>query len=157
MFARCERPPAAAGSYGECKRPKIPGDSGVRARRNGHFGWPRTNRCGECNIPSSDVDMIQSTSRECSPFNHSLASLLAFGIRALIALLNRQDIDSHVQSMLCPAQEHAMNGTYVAIISAPCHRDVSIHRHTIVRGIEIDPPGARAPCRTPSMRSICAH
>jgi hypothetical protein len=69
----------------------------------------------------------------------------------LESLLNRYHIHSHVQGMFCPAQENAMNGTYVAIIPPPRHSDVSILRHTIVRGIEIDPPASRAPCRTPGM------
>jgi hypothetical protein len=50
-----------------------------------------------------------------------------------------------------------MDGTDVAIITPPRHCDVTVRGHAIVRGIEIDPPDARAPRRTPSMRRIRAH
>ena len=44
-----------------------------------------------------------------------------------------------------------MDGTDVAIIASPCHRDVTVRGNAIVRGIEIDPSGARAPYRAPGM------
>src|ERR1700691_2350135 len=69
-------------------------------------------------------------------------------------LLNRHHVDPCIQCMFGAAQQNAMDGTDVAIITPPCHRDVTVCRHAIVRGIEIHPPGTRAPNRAPGMRRI---
>ena len=45
-----------------------------------------------------------------------------------------------------------MDGTDVAIITPPCHRDVTVRGHAIVCGIEIDP--IRRLGTTPNTRHV---
>src|ERR1700719_4680554 len=68
---------------------------------------------------------------------------------------NRDHIHSCVECMAGPAQENSVDGTDVAIVTPPSHRDVAVRGHAIVRRIEIDPPGAWAPRRTPG-GALCA-
>ena len=67
------------------------------------------------------------------------------------SLLSRHHIDSGIQRMFGAAQQNAMDGTDVAIITPPCHRDVTVRGHAIVRWIKIHPPGAWAPSRAPGV------
>ena len=50
-----------------------------------------------------------------------------------------------------------MDGTDVAIITPPCHGDVTVRGHAIVRWVKIHPTGAWAPSRAPGMGRIRAH
>jgi hypothetical protein len=66
-------------------------------------------------------------------------------------LLDGHYVDSNVQRMFGAAQENAMDGAHIAIITPPCHRDVAVRGHAVVCGIEIHPTGAWAPNRAPGM------
>src|SRR5271156_4450177 len=58
--------------------------------------------------------------------------------------------------MFGTAQEHTVDWADVAVIAPPSHRNVTVSGHAIVRGIEINPPSAWRPRRTPGMGSIGA-
>src|ERR1035438_8859416 len=66
-------------------------------------------------------------------------------------LPHRHHIPLHVQLVPGAAQENAVDGTDVAVIASPSHGDMAVRGYAIVRGVEIHPSGAGAPCRAPGV------
>src|ERR1019366_2261425 len=69
----------------------------------------------------------------------------------------RHHIHLHVQLVPGAAEEDAVDGADVAVIAPPSHGDMAVRGYAIVRGIEIHPSGAGAPCRAPGVRGVGAY